>query len=530
MNRISVLDCTLRDGGYVNNFLFGNGAIKDIIRGLSKAAVDIIECGFLKSGEENPDVSLFGSIRQLQNVIGKKNKNLMYVAMVQCGAISCDEIDIYNGKSIDGIRLTFHEHEIEEAFAFGRQLMDKGYKVFMQPVGTTTYEDQTLINLIKRVNNLMPFAFYMVDTLGMMYKNDLIRLFYIIDHNLDKRIALGFHSHNNLQMSFANAQELAQLNSPRNIIIDASVLGMGRGAGNLNTELLIQYLNVNFGTRYDNLELMDILDKYIRPLGAIYKWGYDAAYYIAAVAGCHPNYASFLLNRQTLHMHDINTILNGLDEEKRTLYDEKYMETEYLKYMDHYVDDEDARRVIREAIGEKKVLIIAPGKSVRGNKNDIKKMAADGTCFVISINFLPSGIPVDMVYISNLKRFKNVEELKQYTGIRIVVTSNIKLKDENNFLVVNYSSYLNEDNCIMDNAGLMCINLLSKLNVKNYILAGFDGFSGNIKENYYEQSLYLDVEEERLADMNRATARRFEQLSKQIDISFLTESTYEMNI
>ena len=135
-----------------------------------------------------------------------------------------------------------------------------------------------------------------------------------------------------------------------------------------------------------------------------------------------------------------------------------------------------------------------------------------------------------MVYISNLKRFKNVEELKQYTGIRIVVTSNIKLKDENNFLVVNYSSYLNEDNCIMDNAGLMCINLLSKLNVKNYILAGFDGFSGNIKENYYEQSLYLDVEEERLADMNRATARRFEQLSKQIDISFLTESTYEMNI
>lgn len=526
MNRISVLDCTLRDGGYVNNFLFGNAAIKDIIRGLSKAAVDIIECGFLKSGAENPDASLFGSIKQLQNVIGKKNKNLMYVAMIQCGAISCDEIDFYDGKSIDGIRLTFHEYEIEEAFAFAGQLMDKGYKVFMQPVGTTTYEDQMLINLIKRVNELKPFAFYVVDTFGMMYKNDLLRLFYIIDHNLDIRIALGFHSHNNLQMSFANAQELVQLNSPRNIIIDASVLGMGRGAGNLNTELLIQYLNVNFGTRYDNLELMDILDKYIKPLGAIYKWGYDAAYYIAAVVGCHPNYASFLLNRQTLNMYDINMILNGLDEEKRTLFDEKYMETEYLKYMDHYVDDEDARRVIQEAIGEKKVLIIAPGKSVRGNKDDIKRMAVDG-CFVISINFLPSGIPVDMVYISNVKRFKNIEELKQYTDIRIVVTSNIELKGENNFLVVNYSSYLNEDNSIVDNAGLMCINLLSKLNVKNYILAGFDGFSGNIKENYYEQSLYLDVEEERQADMNRATARRFEQLSKQIDISFLTESTYE---
>lgn len=526
MNRISVLDCTLRDGGYVNDFLFESKAIKDIIKGLSKAGIDIIECGFLKSGADNPDVSLFGSVKQLQNVIGEKNENLMYVAMIQYGAISIEELDFCDSKSIDGIRLTFHENEIEQAFVLGRQLMDKGYKVFMQPVGTTTYEDETLIRLIKKVNELKPYAFYMVDTLGVMYKNDLLRLFYIIDHNLDKRIALGFHSHNNLQMSFANAQELVQLNSPRNIIIDTSVLGMGRGAGNLNTELLIQYLNVNFNACYDSLELMGVLDEYIRPLSSVYKWGYDAAYYIAAVSGCHPNYASFLLNLQTLNMYDINAILNGLDESKKAIFEKKYIESEYLKYMDHYVNDSNVLEEIAKIIGSKKVLLVAPGKSVRDNMKKIRQKLDEDDYYVISINFQPTEIPVDMVYISNMKRFKNIDELNQKRDIKVIVTSNIEIEKHSDILVVNYSSYLNEDSHIVDNAGLMCINLLNKINVKSLTLAGFDGFSGNVKDNYYEQSLYLDVEEERLVDMNAATARRFAQLVKQIDITFITESSY----
>lgn len=527
MNRICVLDCTLRDGGYVNQFTFGHKAIKNIIQGLSKTAIDIIECGFLESGADNPDVSLFGNVKQIQEVIGEKNKNLTYVAMIQYGAISAAELPPCDGCSIDGIRLTFHEHEIEPAFDLGRRLIDKGYKVFMQPVGTTAYEDGSLIELVKKVNALKPFAFYMVDTLGMMYQNDLLRMFYMIDHNLDKRIALGFHSHNNLQMSFANAQELVQINSPRNIIIDASILGMGRGAGNLNTELLIQYLNVNFKTCYDNLELMGIMDEYIRPLAAIYKWGYDAAYYIAAVTSCHPNYASFLLNLQTLNMHDINTILSGLDEKKRTLFDKAYIETEYLKYMNHSVDDKQALAEISSMIGSKRVLLLAPGKSLRDNAEKIRQVTKGGAYYVISINFQPLEIPVDMLYISNLKRFKTVNTLGEHKTPRIVVTSNIKTDHAKDILVVNYSSYLNEDRHIVDNAGLMCINLLNRINVKQLALAGFDGFSKNMEENYYEKSLYLDVEEERLSDMNIAIARRFQQLVRQLNITFLTDSSYE---
>ena len=273
MNRIRILDCTLRDGGYINDFRFGNGVIKDIVSKLTKSSIDIIECGFLQSGAFDRDRSLYGSISAIRRHIGVKNKNLMYVAMIQYGGITNEEIEPCDGTSVDGIRVTFHEHEIDDAFALGRQLMDKGYQVFMQPVGTVTYTDEALLKLIARINALKPYAFYIVDTLGTMYKNDLLRMFYLVDHNLDKRICVGFHSHNNLQLSFANAQELMQLNTPRKLIIDASVYGMGRGAGNLHTELVTQYINANFGLQYDNWEILEIIDQYIKPLSLRYPDG-----------------------------------------------------------------------------------------------------------------------------------------------------------------------------------------------------------------------------------------------------------------
>lgn len=526
MRKISVLDCTLRDGGYINNFRFGKKVIADIIDGLSKASIDIIECGFLKSGCTDENLTLFSSVSSIKGYIGEKSTNSLYVAMIQCGAIKIDEIENYDEKSIDGIRLTFHEHEIEQAFIFGKQLIDKGYKVFMQPVGTTSYKDAALIDLIKRINELKPYAFYMVDTLGKMYKNDLLHMFYIVDYNLDQRISLGFHSHNNLQMSFANAQELTQINTKRNLIIDSAVLGMGRGAGNLNTELLIQYLNVNQGLKYDVFKIMNLMDQYIKPLTSLYKWGYDAVYYLAAVTECHPNYASFLLNMQTLQIRDIGTILNGLNRDKRNLFDKEYIRSEYMKYMDHYIDDTETCKLISSMIGSKKLLLLAPGMSLQREINRINELQRTDDFFTVSINFMPTNIKVDLVFISNMKRFRNIENISEEYGINIVITSNIKNIGER-FLVVNYSSYLNEDNSIVDNAGLMCINLLKQIGCKDFVLVGFDGFSTNLKENFYEDSLYLDVEEERMAKTNIAMANKIAQLRKQIKIKFFASSSYD---
>ena len=528
MNRISILDCTLRDGGYINDFKFGENVIKNIVSKLAKASIDIIECGFLKSGIFDKNRSLFGSIEAITEVIGKKNTNIMYVAMIQYGKISIDEIADFDGTSVDGIRVTFHEHEIDDAFILGKQLMDKGYKVFMQPVGTVTYTDTALIQLIDRINELKPFAFYIVDTLGTMYKNDLLRMFYLVDHNLDKRIAVGFHSHNNLQLCFANVQELLQLNTPRQLIVDASLYGMGRGAGNLNTELVTQYINTNFGLQYDNIEILELIDEYIRPLSIQYKWGYEAAYYIASITGCHPNYASFLMNKQTLHIQDIYAILNGLDINRRALFDKDYIGEEYISYMSNYVDDSEILNEITDNIGKKKILLLAPGKSLNSKTEILNSIINSGEYYVISVNFLPKDIKVDMLFVSNMKRFADFSELIEHSAdnLKVIVTSNITKNSEKNLSAINYSSYINEEQCIADNAGLMCINFLKKIGVDSILMAGFDGFSAKAEENFYDSSMNMNVEQERLLKINVATAEKIKQLSAQIKLEFLTDSVY----
>lgn len=528
MNRVRILDCTLRDGGYINDFRFGEPVIRDIITKLTKASVDIIECGFLKTGAFDPDCSLYGSMAALRRHIGTKNRNLMYVAMIQYGAIGAEDIEPCDGTAADGIRVTFHEHEIEPAFILGKQLMAKGYKVFMQPVGTVTYTDEALLRLIAKINALKPYAFYIVDTLGTMYKNDLLRMFYLVDHNLDKKICVGFHSHNNLQLSFANAQELMQLNTPRNLIIDASVYGMGRGAGNLHTELVTQYINANFGLQYDNLEILEVIDQYIRPLSLRYSWGYDAAYYIASITGCHPNYGAFLLNKQTLHVQDIYTILNNLEPERRALFDKDYIAQEYLRHMNRRVDDRAAQEALAQRIGGKKVLLLAPGKTLASCADRVAALAASGAYVTISVNFIPEDIPVDMAFISNMKRFRNIHELSGYSAknIQVIVTSNIHTEGSRDVTVVDYASFINSEQCISDNAGLMCMNLLKKIGAAKLLLAGFDGFGDNQLENYYDASLGMDVEAERLRLMNTATAAKISQLRTQMEIEFLTESVY----
>jgi 4-hydroxy 2-oxovalerate aldolase len=529
MNNISILDCTLRDGGYINNFSFGKKTIIDIIDKLSQSPIEIIECGFMASRANDEDKSMFCSAEAIKNYLGIKKQHILYVAMIQYGAISNEEIILCDGTSIDGIRLTFHEHEIDGAFLLGKELLHKGYKVFMQPVGTTTYTDASLLNLIERINSMNPFAFYMVDTLGTMYKKDILRMFYLIDHNLNKNIALGFHSHNNLQLSFSNAQELILLNSTRNIILDASVFGMGRGAGNLCTELLIQYINENITRKYNLMPVLEIIDKYIQQLYTKYSWGYSVPYYIASIYNCHPNYATYLLNKNTIPAKEIHTIISMINENKRSLYDESYITALYLSYQKHVIDDTKSLERIKEVCSGKTALVLAPGKSLQTEHDTIVAYIKKETPIVFSVNFVPDGIPINCVFISNLRRFKDSAEIYSHAvnGMIVICTSNITTKKNTNMIVINYSDYLNSDTAISDNAGLMLLNMFHKIGIQNITLAGFDGFNLNNSNNYFNESLRNNADDDYLKKMNTALSERLNELTKYMHISFLTETKYK---
>lgn len=523
---IHILDCTLRDGGYINDFDFGQTAIKKIIKGLNDAKVEIVECGFLQSGKADKNISLYGDISKICSYLPEQTQ-AMFVAMIAYGDIGIDEIESCDGNGITGIRLTFHEDDIDAAFSFADQLIDKGYKVFIQPVGTTTYTDKALLDLIDRVNKMNPFAFYLVDTLGMLYKNDLLRMFYLIDNNLSPTIKIGFHSHNNLQLSFSNAQELMLMHTKREIIIDSSVFGMGRGAGNLCTELLTQYINENIENRYDLIPILEIMDEYILPIYASKPWGYSAPYYIAAINGCHPNYATYLMNRQTLCIRDINTIIKSIPNDKKQLYNADLIAKLYLDYQKHTVDDREVLGNLKRLCDGREVLILAPGRTLTTHQKEIVDFIEHHDPVVFAINHIPSAFRYDRVFISNLKRFNSIEDATDKLGDKLLCSSNIS--DGKPLQTVNYSSYLNDDDTISDNAGLMLINVLRKVGVNKICLAGYDGFDTVGADNYFDGKFNLNVMYKNRDDMNVAMKTYFERLNQYMEINFITPSFYKVS-
>ena len=248
MSRVRVLDCTLRDGGYCNDCHFGLANSRYLVDCLVQAGVDIIECGFLtqkKPYEE--DYTRFNTLEQAARLLPQDRAGKLFVALLDYGTYDVEDLPPWDGSSLDGIRVTFHKEDRDPALEAARRIQEKGYKVFLQPMVALSYTDQEYLELIEKANQLRPYAFYLVDSFGTMKRKDMLRFFYLIEHNLAEGIQVGFHSHNNLQLAYANAQTLVELGSSRPLLIDASIQGMGRGAGNLNTELFLEHLNDNAG-------------------------------------------------------------------------------------------------------------------------------------------------------------------------------------------------------------------------------------------------------------------------------------------
>ncbi len=327
MSNIKILDCTLRDGGYINNWKFGQQNIKSIIEKLVFAGCDYIECGIIKDIDYDVNKTLFSDFRQLETFIPQNSKS-QFVLLVNYGEVPIEKINFKN-KDIF-IKVTFKKNQVNEALEYSKILIEKGYKVFINPMNTISYSETELMDLLEEVNQINPLAFSIVDTTGEMNNQDTLNLFSIIDKTLNKNIILGFHSHNNLQLSLSNAQVLIVQNTSRTIVIDSTAYGMGRGAGNLCTELLMKYLNDNNYAHYELIHILKLIDENISGIFKASPWGYSIPYYISASLHCHPNYAKYLIDKKNITHDKIFEILSKIPSEKRVAYDKTLIEKIYF--------------------------------------------------------------------------------------------------------------------------------------------------------------------------------------------------------
>ncbi len=517
-NNMMLLDCTLRDGGYVNNWNWGFDTARCIISLLVKAKIDVVEVGFLRDVEKyDPDITVCSSIEELNNLLPENNNTTIFSAMAMRSNYDLNKLSPYSGTGIEMIRVTAHDYDIIEGMEFAKAVKDKGYKLSINPINIMGYSDERILWIIDQVNNIHPYQFSIVDTFGSMKRRDLDRIVSLVDHNLDEDIRVALHLHENMSLSCSLAQTFADKHLKRQVAIDGSLMGMGRTPGNLPIELIADYLNDYADKTYDIDYLMDAIQDYIATLKGSYKWGYSPAYFLSARFNLHRNYAEHLLGKGDLTIRDINHILSRVELNKKTVFDSKYADEIYEDYKDNRIDDVCAKEALKRELKDKVILLLAPGSTISTHRERILEMINNNNPVIISINFIPDDYKVDYAFFSNNRRIEKYSEF----SCKTIVTSNISCASADYTFDYNGLSSAFEKGY---NSLIMLLKLLKEIGINRVFVAGADGYQDNGK-NYYSGAII--AERESGTKYNIEIKRALHNTG--VTASFVTPSAYEVD-
>lgn len=328
---IKVLDCTLRDGGRGLEYLAQVGrevgfleeerhSIAECIAG---SEVDIVELGSIKESNFNLEkFAIYQNIETISKYIPqRKNNSQMFVGFYIDPDSNPDKIPMHSPELCDGVRVCLRYTELQKSLAYCKILSKKGYQVFIQPMVTMRYSADELREVIYTANEIEAYALYYVDSYGYMDEKSIEETFQFYDEKLDSNVKIGFHAHNNMDLAFHNVRFFIEQLSGRDVIIDSCVTGMGQGAGNLKTEVVVNYLNTYFGKTYKFdklLEVCDMVGKYC--LTDELAWGYSPLMLIPAVHKAAYKYASELRWKYGLTFTEINQLLSGMPDNMKHRY------------------------------------------------------------------------------------------------------------------------------------------------------------------------------------------------------------------
>ena len=326
--QIKLLDCTLRDGGYVNNWRFGLENIDKIISSLISSNIDYVEAGYLKDEVFFEDYSLFS----IQDSFLKFSENASRISfMLDFEKINLDKLfqNIAKFKNFT-LRIAFKRPNLKKALEFSEKLIDFGCNISLNPMHSASYTEEELEYLFNVANRILPSSLVIVDTNGQMHEEDTIRFAKFFDSNLNSKIALGFHSHNNLDLSFSNAKIFIENIKEREIIIDSSLYGIGRGAGNLKTEDIATFLNDKYSKKYNIDILNNSIESLIMPIYKKNPWMLTKLHMIVARNKCHPNYATFLLKNNLNDINFCEYAIKNISKNYKDVYNEELI-SEFCK-------------------------------------------------------------------------------------------------------------------------------------------------------------------------------------------------------
>lgn len=303
-NTVKLLDCTIRDGGYINNWRFDKDLVREVYRAVSKSGIDYFEIGF-RGTEKYFDRERFGIWRfsndediavTCNGIHGPKLS-----IMADHGKIDLNDFLPKDDSIISLVRLAAHKDGMKDALTFLERIKKKGYETSLQAMGYSNYSDYEKRELLKMLGDAVIDFIYIADSYGSIYPEQ-IRGMIEPFMELKTGFEVGFHPHNSLQMAFANTIEAIKCGVH---IVDCSIYGMGRGAGNLPTEIILAYLQKLIPDKYNTIPVLDCIDRFFISMQNEFGWGYQLPYMLSGLFDCHPTYSQKLISRREYTIEDI---------------------------------------------------------------------------------------------------------------------------------------------------------------------------------------------------------------------------------
>ena len=285
---IRVLDCTIRDGGLMNDSKFDDDVVRGVYDACVQSGVDYMEIGYINSREQFPPKE-YGPWRHsreedIRRIVGDNDTDLKLCAMADAEKSDYKEDILPSDQSVlDMIRIATYIHQIPLALEMIQDAHDKGYETTLNLMAASTVNDSEMDEALALLMKSQVGSVYVVDSFGSMYGeqvNFLMDKFLGFTEGTDKEI--GIHCHNNQQLAFANTVQAIVKGAN---MLDASIAGLGRGAGNCQIELLIGFLH---NPKYRLRPILQCIQEHIEPMRSKLLWGYDYPYMLTGMLNEHP--------------------------------------------------------------------------------------------------------------------------------------------------------------------------------------------------------------------------------------------------
>lgn len=526
---IQVLDCTIRDGGYVNNWDFDDVLVREVYRGCSKAGVDIVEIGF-RGNEKYYDKQKFGrwnfsyddAIRKVtQGIDGPK-----IAVMGNYGKIDLEDFDEKKNSPVDMVRIAAHKDEIFNAMDLLSKIKSKGYIVSLQAMAYGTYTENEKKKFINRLKGFDIDYLYIADSYGSILPDqirDILGPFLNIGN-----IKVGFHAHNSLQMAFANTLEAIRCGAD---IVDCSFYGIGRGAGNLPTEILISCLENKNHNKYNVIPILSVIDEFFIALHKEKEWGYQLSYMLSGVFQVHPDFAKKLVEFRDYSIEEMWKVLAYIKKLNPVGYSDGLLNDIINEGFIRRLDAKDKNLINEASIQEdmpvkkegsakikipyvdrhagRDFLILATGPTLTAYKDKINDFIKEYDPVILGANYIGGLFKPQYHAFNNVKRlikFVNTVDPKS----KLLIGENIEEGIINEHINRDYETLYYKDiinakfeiknNIIQTNCRTISILLLGiaiVMGAKRLFSVGMDGYLGLDSRSSFH---FYDDQEDKIMD------------------------------